>query len=278
MNEQDLRWHTDLISNATQDARVKMQLADDRMGAALDALAVAQNDIPAMVTQARLVEMSDTPSQYMSHAQSYGQDIDRQMRKARDLTGEAGDRLREGIEAITAAKESLEALETATPEPSVTSREQQAWPEGVPTLSDLRQRIELFEESLTAATESAEDIGHQIEQSREGLTKLGNASYRVTDRAESAQLIQDAGHEPWRAAHQMSDRITAGIATYEAGHRESESAARAASELDQAVRAGLNPTEKPAQVKPAETLDQGAQNRLHERLGGKDRASTLRDY
>ncbi|MGW7679417.1 hypothetical protein ACWGID_01670 [Kribbella sp. NPDC054772] len=312
MNEEDIRRHTDLIAQATQYARVRMGFAEDDMGEALDALARAQEDIPNMVNQARLVREGDAPDVYMTRAQSYGHDIDLKMELARNKTEEAGDRLGEGIKAITAAKRSLAELETAAAAPEQTGAEQTgaeqtgaaqagavqtgavqtgavqtgvaqtgvapAWPEDVPTLSDLRQRIELFEESLTAATECAEDVAHQIEQSREGLTNLENVSYQVRDPEESAQLIEDAGHAPWRATHHMSDQIRAGEATYRLGAEEAVSAARGADELDRAVRAGLNPTAKSAQVKPAASSDQGAQDRLHLRLGGQERPSALRDY
>ncbi|MEU4608357.1 hypothetical protein AB0F43_35680 [Kribbella sp. NPDC023972] len=244
---------SDRVTDALADARRHMRLADGALQDADEAIGRSEADINELPQQARLVLQHEVPRVPLENAQSYADQVFRRLGGAQEEVNDAVRRLDQSAQAIGTARSALQELEQLTPGAEGSGQEE--WPKDVPTVAELRERVELFDEALTAATEGAEDAGWRLGKARDSLRTLLTSGTYIDDRQQTAQMIAEAGSNVGRETRAAHDEIKGLGQPFYNADQDSAAALSGASDLHNAVRAGLNPTPRSQQTTPGATVE-----------------------
>ncbi|MEV5962982.1 hypothetical protein AB0L70_14535 [Kribbella sp. NPDC051952] len=236
-------------ANAMEMVRNSLRTAADRTRAVDGHLSKIRRDLAELPDQARRMRSSDSPRTHLLDAQSYGDEIHRQLGYAQDALTEVHELMSRANGPLAHAKgflqelETLEAAETARK--AAVQRESDEQTESKPpvTAKSLGERLTKLEATVNVTKNAVEPAIAELQNAANSLQKLRGASVGFEDRQTTSALIDRVGDTVKNDLKQVPATLpNAGPAEAEA-----DRATRAAKDLEKHFKAGLNPTAPAAQ-------------------------------
>jgi chromosome segregation ATPase len=268
----------EMTANAVAAARIALSNAGLAAEQVNTRLARAENDLAELPRQAGSVLQPDNnPRTHLLNAQSYADDIDRNLRFAQEALEEVRSELARSAQPLGYAKEFLAELESVSTEDQVDAGQQETAgaqqqavdeelkaPGQVPeTAATLRKRLENLEKAVAAATVGVKTTAANLHAARTSLQPLRHASMDHRDREATASLISRTGRSVTSEVQSLNNSLE----NAHESHHKADEATRAANELAIAVHAGTNPTRPAEQKTPAGSAEDPRKLWAEGRLG-----------
>lgn len=239
-------------ANAMEMVRNSLRTAADRTRAVEGHLSKIRRDLAELPDQARRMRSSDSPRPHLLNAQSYGDEIHRQLGYSQDALTEVRELTSRANGPLAHAKgflqelESLEAAETARKadvQQESTGHDEQTEAKPPVTAKLLGERLTKLEKAVETTRDAVEPAIAELQNAANSLQKLRGASVGFEDQQTTSALIDRVGD----AVKNDLKNVPATLPDARPAEAEADRATRAAKDLEKHFKAGLNPTAPAAQ-------------------------------